>query len=42
MEKVQDLTPITYTKGYDDIRQLFANENHAKSKGFKPGILVLM
>ena len=29
--------PITYTKGYDDIRQLFANENHAKSKGFKPG-----
>ena len=29
--------PITYTKGYDDIRQLFANEKHAKIKGFKPG-----
>ena len=29
--------PITYTKGYDDIRQLFANEKHAKSKGFKAG-----
>ena len=29
--------PITYTKGYDDIRQLFASEKHAKAKGFKPG-----
>ena len=29
--------PITYTKGYDDIRQLFISENHAKAKGFKPG-----
>ena len=29
--------PITYTKGYDDIRQLFASEKRAKAKGFKPG-----
>ena len=35
--KISRSNPITYTKGYDDIRQLFANENHAKSKGFKPG-----
>jgi len=29
--------PITYTKGYDEIRQLFANQKHAKVNGFKPG-----
>jgi excinuclease ABC subunit A len=29
--------PITYTKGYDDIRQLFASQKHAKAKGFKAG-----
>ena len=29
--------PITYIKGYDDIRQLFAREKHAKVNGFKPG-----
>ena len=29
--------PITYIKGYDDIRQLFAKQKHAKLNGFKPG-----
>ncbi len=29
--------PITYIKGYDDIRQLFAQQQHAKINGFKPG-----
>jgi excinuclease ABC subunit A len=29
--------PITYIKGYDDIRQLFAREKHAKANGFKAG-----
>tara|TARA_B100000683_G_scaffold13646_1_gene14100 strand:+ start:1797 stop:4574 length:2778 start_codon:yes stop_codon:yes gene_type:complete len=29
--------PITYIKGYDDIRQLFARQQHAKINGFKPG-----
>ena len=29
--------PITYIKGYDDIRQLFSREKHAKVNGFKPG-----
>ena len=34
--------PITYIKGYDDIRQLFAKQKHAKLNGFKPGFLALM
>ncbi|MEC8616719.1 MAG: excinuclease ABC subunit UvrA [Bacteroidota bacterium] len=29
--------PITYIKGYDDIRQLYARQQHAKINGFKPG-----
>jgi excinuclease ABC subunit A len=29
--------PITYIKGYDDIRQLFSRQKHAKANGFKPG-----
>ena len=29
--------PITYIKGYDDIRQLFSKQQHAKVNGFKPG-----
>lgn len=29
--------PITYTKGYDDIRQLFSKQKHAQLNGFKPG-----
>tara|TARA_A100001015_G_scaffold320979_1_gene449474 strand:- start:5132 stop:6448 length:1317 start_codon:yes stop_codon:yes gene_type:complete len=29
--------PITYIKGYDDIRQLFSRQKHAKVNGFKPG-----
>ena len=29
--------PITYTKGYDDIRQLFSKQKHAQINGFKAG-----
>ena len=29
--------PITYIKGYDEIRQLFSKEKHSKVNGFKPG-----
>ena len=29
--------PITYIKGYDEIRQLFSKQKHAKVNGFKPG-----